>query len=182
MNRDFIFVRCGDKATAVEVGAKAPPEIIIFDGDGEEIHRQGVRDTASVEDAMKRGLDKYVPREIDWQEYSPEKLVEARENESLVVIAFADGKKSSVYNLEALENRSLVKLHDQITFLKVDFVRKGHVETEWKVGSAPTVLVVDPRKDPGYKAVISKLQGKKSWRSFKKSFEKGLRVLAKELK
>ena len=182
MNRDFIFVRCGDKATAVSVGAKSPPEIIIFDGDGEEIHRQGVRDTASVENAMKQGLDKYVPREIDWQDYSPEDLEAARQDEKLVVIAFSDGKKSSADNMAAMENRSLAKLHDQIIFLKVDFTRKGRVETEWRVGSAPTVLVIDPRKDPGYRAVISKIQGKKSWRSFKKSFQKGFRILAKELK
>ncbi len=162
------------------MGAKNPPEIIIFNGDGEEIHRQGVRDTAGVENAMNQGLDKYSSREIDWEEYSEEKLEEARQSENLLVIAFADGKKNSISTLKELENRSLANLHDRITFLKVDFTKRGHVEKLWKVNGAPTVLVVDPRKDPGYKAAISKIYGKKSWRTFKKSFQKGIRIIDKE--
>lgn len=180
MNRDFIFVRCGDKGTAIEVGATRPPEIIIFDGDGEEIHRQGVGDAAGVEDAMKRGLKKYTSREIEWEEYAPELIEEARQNDNLVVIAFANEKKNSVATLAALENRSLAKFHDRITFLKVDYTKRGVVEKLWKANGAPTVLVVDPRKDLGYKAVISKISGKKSWRTFKKSFLKGFRILDRE--
>src|SRR5215470_4396349 len=58
---EFHFVRIGEKKTAQLVKATKPPEAIILDPDGDEIHRACFSDAVSLEHAMREGLARYSP-------------------------------------------------------------------------------------------------------------------------
>lgn len=180
MKNDFLFVRCGDKKTAQVIGVNSPPELIFFNPDGAEIHRQQVRDAAGIEQAMTQALKIYGPKEISWTAYSDDELAAAKQGNRLVVLAFAnDESKDSEATLKALEHRAIAGLHEKITFLKAAFAKDGHAEKLWSVTSAPTVLIVDPNKDAGSKAIVERSSGKKSPKELKSMIAKGIKAIEK---
>jgi len=179
MKRDFLFVRCADKKTAGEVKAGSPPEIIVFHPDGEEIYRQNVRDAVSVERAMTEALKIYGPKEITWTAYDESAWGSARECGKLVVLVFASESHDSEATLKALEDRTLAKMHESVLFLRTTFVKDGPVEKSWGVMSAPTILLADPTKEAGSKAVLDRSSGKKSAGSLKSMLSKALKAVEK---
>lgn len=180
MKNEFVFVRCGDKKTAQAIGVNSPPELIFFNPDGEEICRQQARDAASVEQAMTQALKVYGPKEISWTAYGDDELAAAKQGNKLVVVAFAsDESKDCEATLKALEHRAIAGLHEKITFLKAAFTKDGHAEKLWSVTSAPTILIVDPSKDAGSKAIVERASGKKSPKELKSMIVKGLKSIEK---
>ncbi len=180
MKNDFLFVRCADKKTAQAIGVNSPPEVIFFNPDGAEIHRQQVRDAASIEQAMTQALKIYGPKEISWTAYSDDELAAAKQGNKLVVVAFAsDESKDCEATLKALEHRAIAGLHEKIVFLKAPFTKDGHAEKLWGVTSAPTVLIVDPTKDVGSRAIVDRGSGKKSPKELKSMIAKGLKAVEK---
>lgn len=174
---EFIFVRCGDKKTAEEVGAKSPPEVIFFNPDGEEILRMGIRDLSSLQRAMDMANQKYGPKEIAWAEYDAAALQAA--SGKLVVLAFADDSKDCQSTLKALEDRALVKFHEKIVFLKTAYRKDSEEAKLWGVSAAPAVVLIDPTKEAGSKAVIERLVGKRNWTQFRKPIERAVKALDK---
>lgn len=179
-SKNFIFVKCGDKKTAEEVKATNPPEVIFYNPDGEEIHRQSVKDAASIDNAMEQALKKYANREISWNAFDDAALDSARESGKVVILAFASDSKDSEAALKALEDRQLAKLHDSVVFLKATFEKDGRTEKLWGVSSAPTLVLIDPTKEAGSKATLEKIMGKKSPLSLKASIQKALKAIEKK--
>ena len=128
---------------------------------------------------MNEALRIYGPKAITWTPYDEASLAAARESGKLVLLAFASDSKDSEATLKALEDRSIAKSHEKILFLKADYVKDGHAEKLWGVSYAPTILVVDPTKEAGSKAVIDRVTGKKSAASLRGTIEKGLRAVEK---
>lgn len=89
------------------------------------------------------------------------------------MIAFHDPAKDEAA-LKALEDRSVVRLHDSFRFLKAEFRRDSDAAKAWGVSSVPTLLVVDPRKDPGAKAVLETVAGKKTPQQLRAVLQKSI--------
>ncbi len=172
-SNDFIWVRCSDKKTATQVGPRNPPEIIAFDCDGEKIGHYPVTDVSSVESAMDKILTKYSNKEISWSGYDEATVSGARDSKKLIVFLFTDDKKDSEETAKALEDRSIAKHHDKMVFIKVAFNKDSDDCKRWGAVTAPTVMVVDPTKEAGSKAVLGQLTGKQKPQPLRSMILKG---------
>lgn len=157
---EFFFVKACDKKTQEAVKARGAGEVIILDPDGAELYRGGVANPAGVEAAMESALKKYSDRPIAWEALDAKALDEAKASGKLALVAFYDPARDEAA-LKMLEDRTLVRLHDSFRFLRVEFKRDSEAAKAWGVTSSPTLLAVDPRKDPGAKAVLETVTGKK---------------------
>src|SRR5881394_3121416 len=63
---DFHLVRVCDRKTAQSVGATRAPEIIFMDAEGDELHRSGFTDAATLDRAMTAALQKFAPHAAPW--------------------------------------------------------------------------------------------------------------------
>jgi hypothetical protein len=159
-NTNFIWVRCSDKKTATAVQPTRPPEVIFFDCDGEKIGNYPVSDVASLDSAMDKVLTKYANKEISWGTLTESTCADAKDSKKLMVFLFSDDKKDSEETAKALEDRNIAKHHEKLVFVKVAYDKDNDDCKRFGVTSAPTVMIVDPTKELGSKAVMDKLVGK----------------------
>ena len=164
---DFHFVRVCEKKTAMAVRATKPPEAIFMDGDGDEIYRSGFADALTLDQAMIAALQRYAPREPAWRGdvATPPGL------KQLIVVGFDDEKAET---LKAFEDKSLVKYHDKIEFVKLPFKKEGEAAKKWGVTQAPAIFICDGAKEAPEKNIIEKLTGKKAPLVLKSSIQKAL--------
>lgn len=180
LHREFFMVRASDKGTAMKVKAKRPPEMVFFDGDGEEFYRAGVRDASSMQTAFSEALKKYSSQEISWASGEvADILTQAKEQKRLVVLAFMDEKDPSQGLVKSLQDRWNVKHHKDLLFVKVAYERNSEACKAWGVTSCPVLLLVNPLEDDARKRVLDKLIAKKDLRSVKTFLVKGLEKFKK---
>src|SRR5687767_14692773 len=151
---DFHFVRVCEKKTAVAVRATRAPEAIFLDPDGDEVFRAGFTDGSSLDRAMTGAQQKYAPREVPWSAEVP-----TVSGKSLVIVGFDDEKGES---LKAFEDKTLVKYHERIYFVKLPFKKDGEAARKWGVTQAPAVFFCDGTKEAPDKNILEKLTGKKN--------------------
>src|SRR5579862_5801906 len=164
---EFHFVRVCEKKTAQLLKATKPPEAIILDADGDEIYRSGFSDAATLEQAMAAALQRASSREIHWASEVP---VSAG-GKSLLVVAFDDEKGES---LKAFEDRTLVKFHDRIDFVRFAARKDSEAVRKWGVVQAPAFFLCDAGKESPEKNPLEKLTGKKTPAALKSAIQKAL--------
>ena len=163
---EFHFVRVCEKKTALAVRASRAPEAIFLDADGDEVFRSGFMDGNSLDRVMSAALQKYAPREIPWESDVP-----TVSGKSLVIVGFDDEKGES---LKAFEDRTLVKFHERIEFVKLPFKKDGELAKKWGVSQAPAIFVCDGTKEAPDKNMLEKLSGKKSPAMLKAAIQRAL--------
>lgn len=151
---EFHFVRVCDRKLAQAIRAAKPPEAIFLDADGDEVHRAGFNDGASLDRVMSGAVAKYGPRPIAWGS----EISKDRAGRPLVLVAFDDEKGEA---LKALEDRTLVKYHDRIEFVRYSVKKDSEAARKWGVNVGPVVVFCDGTKDNPEKNTIEKLTGKK---------------------
>ncbi|MBI2930427.1 MAG: hypothetical protein HYY16_02145 [Planctomycetes bacterium] len=171
---EFIFVRCSDKKTAQAVKAARPPSLMAFDCDGEQIAVHAIKDEDDILRAMDKTLEQYSNKEITWGTLSEEALAEAKDQEKLVVLFWGDDKKESEEAAKMLEDRVVAKYHDKVVFLKAAYVSGSPEAKLWGTNACPMVMLIDPAKEAGGKAVVEKLSGKQKAMALKNMLVKGL--------
>jgi len=164
---DFHFVRICEKKTAQSVRAGKPPEAIFMDAEGDEIFRSPFTDGTTLDRAMTGAQGKYMAREIRWGgEISTDPL-----GSPLIVVGFDDEKGEA---LKALEDRTLVKYHDRIEFVRYSAKKDPAAAKRWGVATGPVFILCDGTKDSPEKNVLEKLTGKKSPAALKASIQRAL--------
>jgi hypothetical protein len=165
---DFHFVRVCEKKTALAVRATRAPEAIFLDADGDEVYRSSFSDAVTLDRAMGAAAQKYVPREAAWGGEVPSVT-----GKSLVIVGFDDEKGEA---LKAFDDKTLVKFHERIEFVKLPFRKDGDVAKRWGVTQAPSIIICDGTKEAPDKNAIERLTGKKTPAALKSAI---LRALAK---
>jgi hypothetical protein len=163
---EFHFVRVCEKKTALAVRASRAPEAIFLDADGDEVFRSGFMDGNSLDRVMSAALQKYAPREIPWGSDVP-----ALSGKSLVIVGFDDEKGET---LKAFEDRTLVKFHERIEFVKLSFRKDGELAKKWGVTQAPAIFLCDGTKEAPDKNTLEKLSGRKSPAMLKAAIQRAL--------
>jgi len=182
------MVRCADKATAEKVNAKAIPSLVFYDGDGQEFlqkavtNGEGIENAAlSIEAAMKEALEKYAPKPVSWASGEVAGVLEQGASEKKpVVLVFVDDKESSKEFLESLNDRWIVKHHDKAIFVQAPYDRESDLCKEWRVGQAPTALLVNASAERPSDRVVEKCTQSKV-ANVKSLFLKGLPKFQKAL-
>lgn len=164
---EFHFVRVCEKKTAQTVRAGKPPEAIFMDADGDEVFRSAFADGASLDRAMTAALGSYVAREIRWGSQISTDPV----GSPLIVVGFDDEKGET---LKALEDRTLVKYHDRIEFVRYSVKKDPEAAKRWGVATGPVFFLCDGTKDSPEKNIVEKLTGKKSPSALRSSIQKAL--------
>jgi hypothetical protein len=170
---EFHFVRVCEKKTALAVRATKPPEAIILDADGDEVFRSGFTDVASLDLALGSALQRYSPKEVRWSGD-----VVLGSGKPLLVVGFDDEKGES---LKAFEDRTLVKYHDRIEFVRYSTKKDAEASKKWGVTQGPAMFICDATRENPEKNALEKLTGKKSAAALKAAIQKSLlRVEAKK--
>jgi hypothetical protein len=164
---DFHFVRVCEKKTAQTVKATKPPEAIFVDADGDELYRSGFIDAGTLERAMVAALQRYSPREISWAGEIPG----TSGGKQLLIVGFDDDKGES---LKAFEDKTLVKYHDRIEFVRLPFKKDTEAAKKWGVTQAPALFICDATKESPEKNALEKLTGRKNPAAIKIAILKAL--------
>src|SRR6185436_11119013 len=114
----------GDRKTAQSVGATRAPEVIFMDAEGDEFHRSGFTDAATLDRAMSAAMQKYSPRAVPWTAELPA----SPSGKTLLVVGFDDEKGES---LKALEDRMLVKYHERFTYVRFTLKKDAEAARKW---------------------------------------------------
>ncbi|MBI2898744.1 MAG: hypothetical protein HYY17_01020 [Planctomycetes bacterium] len=101
-------------------------------------------------------------KSVMWNTYDDAGLAQAKEAGRLGLILFTDDSKSSEYTVNSFENRVLERFFDRATFFKIAYTKDSHEAKLWGVSGGPTLVLFDPAKEPGSKAVLERLTGKRS--------------------
>jgi hypothetical protein len=163
---EFHFVRVCEKKTALAVRATKPPEAIILDADGDEVFRSGFTDVASLDQTLGSALQRYAPKEIRWSGD-----VVAGTGKPLLVVGFDDEKGEA---LKAFEDRTLVKYHDRIEFVRYSTKKDLEASKKWGVTQGPAVFICDATRENPEKNSLEKLTGKKNAAALKAAIQKSL--------
>ena len=170
---DFHFVRVCEKKTALIVRATKPLEAIVLDGDGDEVYRSGFTDVATLDQTLGSALQRYAPKEVRW---SGDVVLGA--GKPLLVVGFDDEKGEA---LKGFEDRTLVKYHDRIEFVRYSPKKDAEAAKKWGVTQGPAVFICDATRENPEKNSLEKLTGKKSPAALKAAIQKSLlRVEAKK--
>lgn len=164
---DFHLVRVCDRKTAQSLGATRAPEIIFMDAEGDEIHRSGFTDVATLDRAMTAAVQKYAPHAAPWAAELPA----APSGKPLLIVGFDDEKGES---LKGFEDRLLVKYHERFDFVRFSVKKDAEAAKKWGVSQAPAVFICDALKDVPEKNVLEKFSGKKSAATIKATILKAL--------
>ncbi len=164
---EFHFVRVCEKKTAQLLRATKPPEAIILDADGDEIHRSGFSDAASLDLVLSTALQRWGPREIHWATEIPA----SAGAKPLLVVAFDDEKGES---LKAFEDRQLAKYHDRIEFVRYPARKDSEPARRWGVVQGPAIFLCDAGKESPEKNPLERMSGKKTPASLKSAIQKAL--------
>lgn len=164
---EFHFVRVCERKTAQAVGATKPPEAIFMDADGDEVFRSAFQDGASLDRAMTGAAQRYAPREVSWSGELPA----APGGKPLVVVAFDDEKSEA---LKPFEDKTLVKYHDRIEFVRYSVKKDPDAAKKWGVTLGPAIFICDGAKEAPEKNALEKLSGKKSAAALKIALQKAL--------
>ncbi len=171
---EFHFVRVCEKKTAQALRATKPPEAIILDPDGDEVYRSAFSDVATLDQAMSAALQRYSPREVHWAADVPA----SPGGKSLLVVGFDDEKGES---LKAFEDRTLVKYHDRIEFVRYPVRKDSEAAKKWGVAQGPALFICDAGRDAPEKNPIERLAGRKTAPVLKAAIQKALlKVEARE--
>jgi hypothetical protein len=170
---DFHFVRVCEKKTALMVRATKPLEAIVLDGDGDEVFRSGFTDVATLDQALGSALQRYAPKEVRW---SGDVVLGA--GKPLLVVGFDDEKGEA---LKGFDDRTLVKYHDRIEFVRYSPKKDAEAAKKWGVTQGPAVFICDATRENPEKNSLEKLTGKKNAAALKAAIQKSLlRVEAKK--
>jgi hypothetical protein len=164
---EFHFVRIGERKTAQSVGATKAPEVIFLDAEGDEFHRSGFTDAATLDRAMTGALQKYSAHAVPWAAELPAGAA----GKPLLIVGFDDEKGES---LKAFEDRTLVKYHDRFSYVRFTMKKDAETARKWGVTQAPTVFLCDGSKENPEKNALEKLSGKKPPAAIKAAILKAL--------
>ena len=173
------MVRALDNKTAKRINAKNPPELIFFDPDGQEIHRGSASSQSNVENSFRGALNKYRDQEIPWASGSFDENARDTQSDKLVAMIFVDDKKPSKKFLMAIEDRWLAQYQKRIVFILTKYDKKSDLCREWKVITAPTMLLVNPKESNARKRILGKTIAKKDVRNLRMAILKALKKLDK---
>jgi hypothetical protein len=168
---EFHCVRICEKKTAQLVKSTRAPEVIFLDPDGDEVYRSGFTDGVTLDRAMASAVQRFAPQNIAWGAEIP---VPAQAVKPLLIVGFDDEKGET---LKALEDKTLVKFHDRIEFVRLPFKKDGDVAKRWGVGQAPAIFICDATKESPEKNPLEKLAGKKAPAALKAAILKALAKL-----
>lgn len=152
---EFHFVRVCEKKTAQSVKASKAPEAIFMDSDGDEVYRAAISDGGSLERAMTAAQQRYGPREVAWLGEIPA----TSGGRPLLVVGFDDDKAET---LKAFEDKTLVKFHDRIEFVRLPLKKDAEAARKWGVTQGPAIFICDATKENPEKNTLEKLSGKKN--------------------
>lgn len=167
---DFHYVRVCEKKTAQSVKSTRAPEVIFLDPDGDEVSRSDFKDGVSLDRAMTAAVQRYAPRDVTWGAEIP---APAQASKPLLVVGFDDEKGEA---LKAFEDKTVVKFHDRIEFVRLPFKKDGEAAKKWGVAQAPAIFICDGSKEAPEKNALEKISGKKGPAAVKAAI---LRALAK---
>ena len=98
---------------------------------------------------------------------------------SLTVLLFASDSDETAAMTRAMEDRRVAKLHEKCSFVKIGYRKDSPEVKRWNIVSAPTVLLLDPTKDFGPKAILERSSDRKNPRELKAFLAKGLSAIEK---
>ena len=118
-------------------------------------------------------LQRYAPKEVRWSAD-----VVLGSGKPLLVVGFDDEKGEA---LKAFEDRTLVKYHDRIEFVRYSTKKDAEASKKWGVTQGPAMFICDATRENPEKNALEKLTGKKSAAALKALIQKSLlRVEAKK--
>lgn len=174
---DFHWVKVADLKTMDHVKANAVNEVIITDPDLNELHRVVITSVPTAEAALDAAVKKYAPYPIPYKAYKAGTFKET--SGKPLILVFADGGKDSLAVLSAFEHPMLAKITAKCDFARFDFKQDVEAAKQWKVVSAPTIIVLDTAKDEGLNAVVDRTNGKKTPPELKSLLLKALKPYEK---
>ena len=157
---EFHWVKVADLKSMDRVLANAVNEVIVTDPDLNELYRGVITSVPTAEAALDAALKKYAPYPIPYKTYSPATF-KAASGKPLILV-FADDGKNSQAVLTAFEQPMLAKYTAKCDFARFDVKRDAEAVKQWKVVSAPTIIVLDTTKEEGYGALAERTSGKKT--------------------
>jgi len=167
---EFHFVRVCDRKTAQLVGATRAPEVIFMDAEGDELHRSGFADAATLDRAMAAALQKSAPHAAPWAGELPA----SPSGKPLLIVGFDDEKGES---LKGFEDRLLVKYHERFDFVRFTLKKDAEASKKWGVAQTPSIFICDAAKESPEKNALEKLSGKKTPAAIKAAIQKALSKL-----
>ena len=176
---EFLFVKCTDMTTVKAVRATSKSELIFLDPDGDEILRTVVKSPAEIAAAMRDALTRYAPKPIQWVANAPPPDGGVSEGKHMVVLLFGGDSEDALAAVRSLEDRRVAKLHEKCLFVRIEY-RKDSPEVKfWNVVSAPTLVLMDRRKDFGPKSAVERTTERKTPREMKSFLVRGLTAIEK---
>ncbi len=154
-------------------------EVIIQDPDGEILHRAVVDSAGALEATAEEGLKKFPSKPIQWQAYTGS-LESFKESKKLVILAFTQDNKENEAVLKAIEERWISKVHDKCIFLQAAYEKDSPEVKKWGVNGSATLVLIDPSREEGSKAVMERIQGKTTVVRLKRLIDKSLKLIRKD--
>ncbi len=146
----FLWVR-GDQNLANRFNVQGAPAVLFTDAEGDVFHRASITDAETLLVALVAVIkDKFVNKPVAWGDIVRTGPIRT----SFLVVGFEGAGGDA---LKVWEDRSLVKYHKLIEFVKLD-PEKGETGKRWKVdGKTPTILICDAME-----RVLERVSGKKT--------------------
>jgi hypothetical protein len=146
---------------------KTVPCVVITDPDGDEIGRGTFLSEANLVHTLDEAIKKYTDTPVSWGSD-----VKSASAGKLLVVGFDDEKGEA---LKTLQDKTLVKLHDRCSFVKLPYEKGSDTVKQWNVMMTPTIILCDPSKEDPSKQPIERLSGKKSPRELKAAILRALK-------
>lgn len=156
---------------AKEFNVQNPGDVVVVDPDGDKIASGASTMLQQVIDAAVKA---WSDKPISWGGALEDAVKQAKEKGKIVLAAWADDRKAAAETLKNLEDKSVAKLHDKFVFVKLPYAKDAQDVKDWKVNSAPTLIVLDPEKFEVGKW-LDKVSGSLSKRALKDFLQKALR-------
>ncbi len=175
---DFVWVKVADLKTMDLVKGNSVNELIIMDPDHNELFRGVVKDAMEAGKGMDAALKKYASRPIPYKTYDASTFKSA--GAKPLILVFADEGKDSQTTLTSLEDRMVANLSAKCEFVRFFFKKDSEECKRWNVVSAPTIIILDPSKEEGPKAITERTAGKKTPPEIKNLLLRAVKALEKE--
>jgi hypothetical protein len=176
---EFHFVKCTDMSTVKAVRATSKCELIFFDPDGDEILRIVVKSSAEIVAAMKDALTRYANKPIAWIPNAPPSDAGVSEGKHMVVLLFGSDTEEAIAAARTLEDRRVAKFHERCLFVRIEYRKDSPEVKAWNINSAPTLILMDRRKDFVAKSAVERTTERKTPREMKSFLVRGLSAIEK---
>lgn len=156
------------------------PDIRFLDPDGKEIREyNGDRTPESFVREIEEIATKYA-RGLPFQSSVEDAIKLGKEEKKPVVLFFSDGKDSSQAMEKTLLDSVNKDLIPKFVWVRVEYKKDAEGVKKYKIGKAPTLVVIDPGAEKPEEAPLGRLEGKKMPKETRAALEKILKDAEKK--